>query len=60
MIDPSSDPIDHRNPYKRVDLAARRHPSVITQRDYDNGMIPDESIYAYDWNDSCWHLKDGK
>jgi hypothetical protein len=58
MIDPSAEPIDNRNPYRRVDLSARRYPKVITEDDYNRGVIPDEALYVYDISDSCWHLKE--
>jgi hypothetical protein len=60
MIDPKAEPIGNRNPYKRVDLAARRrqrHPETITNADYKNGVIPDETLYDYDWNAQIWRLK---
>lgn len=59
MIERDAEPIGHRTPYKRVDLGARRsqHPAVITQEDYQNGVIPDEALYEYDWNAKHWVLK---
>jgi len=59
MIDPKAEPITNRNPYRRIDLAARRerHPPVITDEDYKNGVIPDEALYTYVYG--CgWVLKD--
>jgi hypothetical protein len=59
MIDPKAEPIGNRNPYGRVDLAARRHrhPETITKEDYQNGVIPDDALYDYDWGAEIWRLK---
>ena len=59
MIDPKAEPVEHRPPYKRVDLGARRHrlPDVITEEDCQNGVIPDEALYSYDWDNRVWRLK---
>ena len=59
MIDPKAEPISNRNPYKRIDLAARRQrPLVITEEEYQNGVIPDEGQYTYDWVARQWRLKE--
>ena len=59
MIDPKAEPLFNRSPYKRVDLARRRlrRPEVITQEDYQNGVIPDETLYEYCWSSGVWRLK---
>jgi len=59
MIARDAEPIGHRTPYKRVDLGRRRprHPEVITQEDYQNGVIPDEALYEYWIGDKVWRLK---
>jgi hypothetical protein len=57
MIDPEAEPIGHRSPYKRVDLAARRRPRFITREDYENGVIPDEALYEYNSQHEHWVLK---
>lgn len=60
MIDPKAEPIDNRNPYKRIDLAKkpkRDYPAIITKQDYANGVIPDEMLYEYDFIYDVWRLK---
>ena len=60
MIDPKAEPTENRNPYKRIDLAARRvrhHPEIITKEDIENGVVFDETLYEYDWNPGIWRLK---
>lgn len=58
MIAPDAKPIANRNPYKRVDLGARRqHPAVITKQEYERGVIPDELLYEYDYAFEVWRLK---
>jgi len=63
MIDPKAEPIagEHRNPYKRVDLAARRpRPSIITRKQIENNeySVPDPEFYWCDQSGN-WHLKVG-
>jgi hypothetical protein len=57
MIDPKAEPLFNRSPYKRVDLARRQRPEVITREDYENGVIPDEALYEYWVGDQVWRLK---
>ena len=57
MIRPDAEPIGNRNPYKRVDLGRKRLPKVITEEDYQRGVIPDEALYDYDWTNRAWYLK---
>lgn len=60
MIDPKDKPIGNRNPYKPVDLAARRprHPEIITEEDYRNLVnVPDDALYDFDWDTKVWRLR---
>ena len=59
MIAPDAQPIGHRSPYKRIDLAQRRtRKAVVTQDDIKNGEpIPDPSLYEYWIGDRAWRLK---
>jgi hypothetical protein len=59
VIARDAEPIGNRNPYKRIDLAAkRRPPAIITQEDYDNGVIPDEGLYTFNPYTRNWELKE--
>lgn len=56
MIAPDAEPIGNRNPYKRVDLGARRRPRTITREEVENGAPhPD---WKYYWRDPAgnYHL----
>jgi len=57
MIERDAKPISHRPPYKRIDLARPKRKDVITRQDYENGVIPDEALYEYDWTAEVWRLK---
>jgi hypothetical protein len=50
MIDPKAEPIGNRNPYRRVDLAARRRPRTITREEIDDNIhrVPDADLYWCD------------
>lgn len=58
MIAPDAKPIANRNPYKRVDLAAKRRKTVITREDVENGEpVPDPDLYEWWLGDMVWRLK---
>lgn len=56
MIARDAEPIAHRPPYKRIDLAARRRPLLITREEVENGIDPDITLYDLDFYGN-WHLK---
>jgi len=59
MIDPRAEPIGHRPPYKRVDLARKRRPTkpVITRQEIEDNLepMPDPEFYVQDYD--RWILK---
>jgi hypothetical protein len=52
MIARDAEPIAHRSPYKRIDLAARRRPTklVITREEIEDNLeqVPDSRFYEPD------------
>lgn len=60
MIDPKAVPIGNRNPYKRVDLAAKRRKATITKEEILGNIErePDPSLYDYNPYTGNWHLKE--
>ena len=60
MIDPKAEPIDHRSPYKRIDLARRKRKAVVTRDDVKAaGTMPDPAFYDYCHVYDVWNLKEG-
>jgi hypothetical protein len=58
MIARDAAPIANRNPYKRVDLARRSRPAVVTAEDVRRGATaPDPAFYDYDYYAGEWRLK---
>lgn len=58
MIDPKAEPIDHRPPYKRIDLARRRMREVITIAEiYREEIFPDTNFYEWFPDECVWKLK---
>ena len=58
MIDRDAQPIGHRSPYKRIDLAQRRRKAVITFDEIMAGEpVPDPEFYEYWVVDRLWRLK---
>lgn len=61
MIDPTCEPIGHRSPYKRIDLARKRRPTkpVITREEIADNLepMPDPEFYALDYLTDKWVLK---
>lgn len=58
MIAPDAEPIEHRPPYKRIDLARRKRKAVITRADVIAGdMVPDPALYDYNHAYDIWTLK---
>ena len=58
MIAPDAQPIGHRSPYKRIDLARPRRKAVITRDDIKaSGITPDPEQYSYCHIYDIWTLK---
>jgi hypothetical protein len=60
MIDPQAEPIDHRPPYKRIDLARKRPTKpVITRQEIEDNLepMPDPEFYVLDYLTDNWILK---
>lgn len=61
MIDPKAEPLYNTPPRKPIDIryggGRRCHPTIITREDYQNGVVPDEALYEYDWQRQHWVLK---
>lgn len=58
MIARDAEPIAHRAPYKRIDLARPRLKAIITEEDIQNGAPePDPRLYDLDFTTGAWRLK---
>jgi hypothetical protein len=61
MIDPHADPINHRSPYKRIEVAGKRRPTkpVITRQEIEDNLepMPNPEFYVLDHLSDNWILK---
>lgn len=58
MIAPDAEPVDHRTPYKRIDLARPKRKAVITREDVNRTeTVPDPALYDYNHIYDIWTLK---
>lgn len=57
MIDPKSEPLFNRSPYKRIDLAKPKPKlkDIITR---DDNIIPDPTFYTYNHIYDIWELRE--